>query len=119
MSGSSRKRASQARVASIQIMIQDTRYVVITPVRDEEKYVEATVRSVTSQTILPAEWIIVNDGSSDRTGDIVDQYAVQFPWIHVIHRRNRGFRKSGGGVIDAFYDGYAALRHETGHAGKK
>jgi poly-beta-1,6-N-acetyl-D-glucosamine synthase len=93
-------------------MIQDTRYAVITPVRDEEKYVEATVRSVTSQTILPAEWIIVNDGSSDRTGDIVDQYAIQFPWIHVIHRRNRGFRKSGGGVIEAFYDGYAALRHD-------
>jgi biofilm PGA synthesis N-glycosyltransferase PgaC len=93
-------------------MIQDIRYVVITPVRDEEKHVEATVRSVASQTILPAEWIIVDDGSSDRTGDILEQCATQFPWIRVIHRLNRGFRKSGGGVIEAFYDGYNSLRHD-------
>ncbi len=91
-------------------MIQDVKYVVITPVRDEEKHVEATVRSVTSQAIPPMEWIIVNDGSSDRTADIVDQYAAQFPWIHTIHRPNRGFRKSGGGVVEAFYEGYHALR---------
>jgi poly-beta-1,6-N-acetyl-D-glucosamine synthase len=93
-------------------VIQDTKYVVITPVRDEEKYVDATIRSVTSQTITPAEWIIVNDGSSDRTGEIVDRCAAQFPWIHVIHRQNRGFRKSGGGVVEAFYDGYSALRRD-------
>jgi glycosyltransferase involved in cell wall biosynthesis len=93
-------------------MIHDVKYVVITPVRDEERHVEATVRSVASQTIPPTEWIIVDDGSSDRTGDILDRYATQFPWICVIHRPNRGFRKSGGGVIEAFYDGYSALRHD-------
>jgi glycosyltransferase involved in cell wall biosynthesis len=93
-------------------MTQDVKYVVVTPVRDEEKHIEATVRSVASQTIRPTEWIIVNDGSSDRTGEIVDQCEAQFPWIHVIHRQNRGFRKSGGGVIEAFYDGYNALRHD-------
>ncbi len=93
-------------------MIHDVKYVVITPVRDEERHVAATVRSVAAQTIPPAEWIIVDDGSSDRTGDILDQYAAQFPWIRVVHRPNRGFRKSGGGVIEAFYDGYSALRHD-------
>jgi len=86
--------------------------VIVTPVRDEEGHVDATVRSVLSQTMSPSEWIIVNDGSSDRTGNIIDQYAAKVPWIHVIHRRNRGFRKSGGGVIEAFYDGYRALRHD-------
>jgi poly-beta-1,6-N-acetyl-D-glucosamine synthase len=90
-------------------MKQDVKYVIITPVRDEEKHVEATIRSVTSQTILPMEWIIVDDGSTDRTGDIIDRYAAQFPWIRVVHRTNRGFRKSGGGVVEAFYDGYNAL----------
>lgn len=93
-------------------MSQEVKYVVITPVRDEERHVEATIRSVASQTIPPAEWIIVNDGSSDRTSDILDGCAAQFPWIHVIHRPNRGFRKSGGGVVEAFYDGYSALRHD-------
>jgi len=89
-----------------------TRYAVITPVRDEEEFVGATIESVSRQTVRPAEWVIVNDGSSDRTGEIIDQYAAQFPWIRAVHRSNRGFRKSGGGVVEAFYDGYKALRSD-------
>jgi poly-beta-1,6-N-acetyl-D-glucosamine synthase len=91
-------------------MTQDVKYVVITPVRDEEKHMEATIEAVAGQTIRPTEWVIVDDGSSDRTGDIIDQYAAKFPWISVVHRSNRGFRKSGGGVVEAFYDGYERLR---------
>ena len=89
-----------------------TRYVIITPVRDEEQHVEATIESVSGQTVRPAEWVIVDDGSSDRTGVIIDHYAAQFPWIRVIHRPNRGFRKPGGGVVGAFYAGYNSLRCE-------
>jgi biofilm PGA synthesis N-glycosyltransferase PgaC len=85
-------------------------YVIITPVRDEEQYLQETLAAVCSQSIQPAEWIIVDDGSSDRTGEIADRYAARYPWIHVIHRQNRGFRKSGGGVMEAFYDGYRALQ---------
>jgi poly-beta-1,6-N-acetyl-D-glucosamine synthase len=87
-----------------------TRYIIITPVRNEEQYLERTVESVLSQTILPAEWVIVNDGSTDQTGVIIDRYAAQCPWIRAVHRANRGFRKAGGGVIEAFYDGYNSLR---------
>lgn len=86
-----------------------TRYAIITPVRDEERYIEATVESVCRQTTRPAQWVIVDDGSADRTGDILDRYAAQYPWIQVVHRTNRGFRKSGGGVIEAFYGGYNVL----------
>lgn len=86
------------------------RYVIVTPIRDEEKFIEATIASVQAQTLLPAEWVIVDDGSTDRTGEIIDRYASQFPWIRVVHRENRGFRKSGGGVMEAFYDGFKALR---------
>lgn len=75
------------------------RYVVITPVRDEEEYIEGTIDSILHQTILPAEWVIVDDGSRDRTGSIADRYAAQYSWIRVVHRENRGFRKSGGGVV--------------------
>jgi biofilm PGA synthesis N-glycosyltransferase PgaC len=91
-------------------MTQDVKYVVITPVRDEEKHMEATIEAVAGQTIRPTEWVIVDDGSSDRTGDIIDQHAARFSWISVVHRSNRGFRKSGGGVVEAFYDGYDRLR---------
>lgn len=91
-------------------MIPDIKYVVVTPVRDEENHIAATIEAVAGQTIRPAEWVIVDDGSSDRTGAIIGQYAAKYPWISVVHRSNRGFRKSGGGVVEAFYEGYNALR---------
>jgi len=86
-----------------------TRYVIVTPARDEEAHLRNTIRSILGQTILPAEWIIVNDGSSDRTGEIIDEYSAQYPWIRAVHRTNRGFRKAGGGVVDTFNDGYLIL----------
>lgn len=86
------------------------KYIIITPVRDEEQYIEQTINSVVSQTILPVEWVIVDDGSSDKTGEIIDEYANKYAWIHPLHRENRGFRKAGGGVIEAFYEGYNSLK---------
>jgi glycosyltransferase involved in cell wall biosynthesis len=91
-------------------MEQKERYVIITPVRDEEKYIALTIESVINQTVKPLEWVIVNDGSSDNTGRIIDEYASQYSWIRAAHRENRGFRKAGGGVIEAFYDGYNSLK---------
>lgn len=85
------------------------RYVIITPVRDEERFIRYTLDSVVNQTVKPVEWVIVNDGSTDRTGEIINKYSRDHSWIKSIHRENRGYRKAGGGVIDAFYEGYAAL----------
>lgn len=84
-------------------------YVVITPARNEEAYIERTIESIIAQTIRPAEFILVNDGSSDRTAEIMDSYAERFPWIRVVHRKDRGFRKTGGGIIEAFYTGFNVL----------
>ncbi len=84
-------------------------YVVISPVRDEGVYLRFTIESMLAQTIRPVEWIIVNDGSTDNTAAIIDEYASQHPWIRAVHRDNRGFRKAGGGVVEAFNDGYRAL----------
>ena len=86
------------------------KYVIISPVRDEECNLARTIESVISQSVRPCEWMIVNDGSTDGTGAIADSYARQHDWIRVCHRDNRGFRKSGGGVVDAFNDGYRDLR---------
>jgi poly-beta-1,6-N-acetyl-D-glucosamine synthase len=85
------------------------KYIVISPVRDEEAYLRFTVESMLAQTIRPREWIIVNDGSTDGTAAIIDEYAVQYPWIRAVHRINRGFRKAGGGVVEAFNDGLRAV----------
>lgn len=88
------------------------KYIVITPVRDEALYIERTLESVSRQTILPSQWIIVDDGSVDGTGEILDIHAAQAGWIKVIHRENRGFRAAGGGVMEAFYAGYSVLNDE-------
>jgi len=86
-----------------------TTYIIITPARDEEDYLERTILSVLQQSILPIQWILVDDGSRDRTGEIMDHYAQLYPWITVCHRNDRGFRNSAGGEIDAFYDGYSRI----------
>jgi biofilm PGA synthesis N-glycosyltransferase PgaC len=86
-----------------------TRYVVVTPVRDEEKYLPCTIESMARQTVLPLQWVIVNDGSKDKTPQIIDEAARQYSWIRAVHRDDRGYRKWGAGIIEAFYDGYHAL----------
>jgi poly-beta-1,6-N-acetyl-D-glucosamine synthase len=100
---------SQRKLAGA-FMPHKTNYLIITPVRDEEAYIEATLRSVACQSVLPQVWIIVDDGSTDKTADIVERYADEFSWIHIVRKANRGARKSGGGVIEAFYEGYKAVQ---------
>jgi poly-beta-1,6-N-acetyl-D-glucosamine synthase len=91
-------------------MSSGQRYCLITPCRDEEQFARRTLDSVASQSILPSLWIIVDDGSKDGTPRILAEYAGKFPWIRVLRREDRGFRKLGGGVIDAFYHGYATIQ---------
>jgi poly-beta-1,6-N-acetyl-D-glucosamine synthase len=86
-----------------------TKYVIVSPVRDEEKFIEGTIQSVLRQTYRPAEWIIVDDGSTDQTPSIIEGYAKAHLWIRIVRRSNRGHRKSGGGVVEAFNDGYKSI----------
>lgn len=88
------------------------RYVLITPCRDEAKYMVRTLESVAAQTVKPALWVVVDDGSTDRTPAILAEYARRLPYLRVVRRADRGYRMLGGGVIDAFYSGY-----ETVYAG--
>jgi len=84
-------------------------YVIITPVRNEAGYVGRTIDSVASQTLLPRRWVIVDDGSTDGTDKLLEDASGRYPWLTVVRRRDRGFRKPGGGVVEAFYDGYPAI----------
>lgn len=89
------------------------KYIIITPVRDEVRYIEKTIASVICQTILPSQWIIVDDGSTDGTSEILDIHTSHNSWITVIHKENRGYRSAGGGVIEAFYAGYSVLKGDN------
>jgi biofilm PGA synthesis N-glycosyltransferase PgaC len=90
-------------------MSESTKYVIVTPIRDEAALIESTLNCVDRQTIRPAEWVLVDDGSTDGTGAIIDRYAGWWPWVRVLHRTNRGFRKSGAGVVEAFDEGYRSV----------
>ncbi len=85
------------------------RYALVTPCRDESKFARRTLDAILNQTIRPAIWVIVDDGSKDSTPAILAEYAERVPWIKVIRRQDRGDRKLGGGVIDAFYAGYDTI----------
>lgn len=82
------------------------RYVIISPCRDEASYIRQTLDSVINQTIKPAKWVIVDDGSTDNTPSILAEYQRKHDWIEVVTRTNRGRRSVGPGVIEAFYAGY-------------
>lgn len=74
--------------------IENMSYVLITPARNEEVNIEKTIKSVISQTLLPMKWVIVSDGSTDRTDEIVQQYLLENSWIELIRmpeRRDRSF----------------------------
>jgi glycosyltransferase involved in cell wall biosynthesis len=81
------------------------RYLLVSPCRDEARFVRRTLDSVAAQTVLPSAWVVVDDGSTDGTGAILDEYARRLPFLRVVHRTDRGRRSVGPGVIDAFYCG--------------
>ncbi len=83
-------------------------YVLITPARNEARFIEQTIQAVVAQTARPLRWIIVSDGSTDGTDDIVQRYAAEHAWIELLQlpeRRERHF----AGKVQAFNAGYARL----------
>ncbi len=84
-------------------------YVLITPARDEAQFIELTIRSVVAQTARPMKWIIVSDGSTDRTEDIVTEYAADHPWIELVRMPERTERHFAG-KVHAFNAGYAKAK---------
>jgi biofilm PGA synthesis N-glycosyltransferase PgaC len=83
-------------------------YVVVTPARNEREFIELTIQSMLTQTVRPLKWVIVSDGSTDGTDEIVKQYTSNTPWIELIRmpeRRERNF----AGKVCAFDAGHARM----------
>lgn len=83
-------------------------YVLISPCKDEGKYIEQTLDSVCQQTVQPSLWVIVDDGSSDNSVEIIRKYMEKMPYIKLVERPKTTKRNVGAGVIHAFNDG---LKH--------
>lgn len=71
-----------------------------------------TLDSVSQQTVPPALWVVVDDGSTDETPAILQEYAARLPYLRIVKRKDRGGRSVGPGVIEAFYEGMNAVRLE-------
>jgi len=84
-------------------------YVLITPARNEEAFIEKTIESVIHQTVLPTKWVIVDDGSTDRTADIVARYLRAHPWMELVRRPQRQERHFAGKAY-AFNAGYERVQ---------
>ena len=84
---------------------KDVVFSVVTPVRNEGRTIKDTIESVIKQTIRPKRWVIIDDGSTDNTGEILKAYAEKNDWIEVLHFEDKGYsdyemahRKLGAGL---------------------
>ncbi len=84
-------------------------YVLITPAYNEESYIEKTIQSVISQTILPTKWVVVSDGSTDSTDDIISIYAKQHSFIQFIRTTDHDEYSFGSKAL-AINMGYQKLK---------
>jgi biofilm PGA synthesis N-glycosyltransferase PgaC len=90
-------------------MISDClRYGLVTPARNEQKFIEAAIRSVVSQTVRPTKWVIVSDGSTDGTDEIVQSYLPSYPWIELVRMPDR-LERHFAAKVECFNAGYARL----------
>ncbi|MBN2106728.1 MAG: glycosyltransferase [Deltaproteobacteria bacterium] len=84
-------------------------YVLITPAKNEEAHIEKTIVSVLAQTALPLRWVIVSDGSADRTDAIVKKYSTEYPFIKLLRREVEGERNFSSKAF-AFNAGYEEVK---------
>lgn len=85
-------------------------YVLITPARNEAEFIEKTIQSVIAQTVLPKRWVIVSDGSTDGTDQIVEKYRLGRDWLELVRlpeRQERNFAAK----VQAFNAGYERVKH--------
>lgn len=87
-----------------------SKYVLITPARNEEAFIEKTLQSVVAQTLTPERWVIVDDNSSDRTAETVRSYAARFPFIELV-QTDPNAKRDFAAKVHAFARGYERVRH--------
>src|SRR4051812_3876684 len=89
---------------------QVRRIVVVAPGRDESRFMRRTLDSLARQTLAPALIVVVDDGSTDATPEVLAEYEQRVPHLRVVRRPNRGERSVGPGVIEAFYAGLETVK---------
>jgi glycosyltransferase involved in cell wall biosynthesis len=95
-------------------MIETPSYVIITPARNEAQYIELTIKSMIAQTHPPVKWVIVSDGSTDETDELVGKYLGEYPWIELLRMPGRAERHFAGKAhaVNSGYERVKSLNFE-------
>lgn len=86
------------------------RYILLTAAKNEEEYIGKALESVARQTVLPLAWIIVDDGSTDRTAEVIRQFIPRCPFIRLESSSLRSARRSFGSKDKAINAAYALAK---------
>lgn len=84
-------------------------YYIVIPAHNEEAFIALTLQSLADQTLLPAKVIVVDDNSTDRTSEIVQEFSNNFPFISLVKKTSEAIHLPGSKVIQAFHKGFEAL----------
>ena len=82
------------------------KFLIITPACNEEKHLPDLIQSMVNQTLLPFEWIIVDDGSTDNTSNLIQQACLEHKWIRYLRKEKKDTRSPGKSVVETFYFGF-------------
>lgn len=88
-------------------MMNSKGYALVTPAKNEAAFIEKTLASVVKQTVKPVKWVVVSDGSTDETDAIVQRYADQYDFVHLVRRDSK--TRHFGNKVHAFRAGYDTL----------
>jgi glycosyltransferase involved in cell wall biosynthesis len=94
------------------------RHIVITPVKNEERFIQGLIQSMVNQKVLPSTWIIVDDCSNDGTKTIIDQAANEYPWIRYEHSGLESPRSRGEKISKLFIKGIEACESHWDYCSK-
>lgn len=84
-------------------------YYIVIPAHNEEAFIALTLQSLADQTLLPAKVVVVDDNSTDKTSEIVQEFAAKYPFINLVKRTSEAIHLPGSKVIQAFHKGYETL----------
>ena len=87
----------------------DLNFYIVIPAHNEEDFIASTLESLTQQSLLPSKVVVVNDNSTDKTEEIVNNYTSKYDWISIINSTSSNKHLPGSKIINAFYKGYETL----------
>lgn len=85
------------------------KFYIVIPTYNEEKFISLTLQSIVKQTVLPSKVVVVNDGSTDKTEEIIQSFVEKYSFITLVNKTSEAIHLPGSKVIQAFNKGLETL----------